>query len=795
MSDIVQDLQEFILANLDTASPSMVQIITEQIIEQGKVNYQGGGNVDGADIPDVTSSFSWQERFNRDPNKHATTTNINTGIVYDTDTGLPVVELSEYPVDEREQTARNNSMFDINSMSNAAIARSFQNAIFSETNVLGLPNIPTPTLHGMFNFLATKDTQIVARNAFYSKPIDDQIDIMSRIDDKNEFGLKNVYNPKIREGILEIALPMTEAESEMQQVNQVPYPSSQSYTTQPNVPLTTTSLRTEPPEFYRSLAESGEKLHKKRLGWVTEKSDKEDAERASLAAAKKESLAAAKKESLAAAPEQQAMDREIQDQALEIDVGLGAGVDVGTPDVSVDAPSRGVPDTSHGGAFNRGGPANMQLGGEAENADTNMEVANVPMGVVSDRDGAPSPFRGGTGVADDLEMEVEAGSYVLNAEAVQLVGISDINTVIRDAYTIAAKLGKLLPEDYDPQNKVPIRISNGEAVIPRSLVEIIGIDKLEKWNEKGLQLRKQKEAMQAKQQQAQPQGPQVASEAPPVQPQSPMQAQMGGLMGYNEGDEVEEEDEITLMDRVSKFFGFDFDDETLFKKLILETLKETGSIQDALKEIEEATQEKAKGGEVQNFKNGGFISNLLDKSEKLIEKYITDDEKFPRKAVLKMTSLATHLPYKLGIGDTESWKENPVIQKIINNDPIIEKIIQAESSGRPRIMSEAGGIGLMQIMPDTWKQPGLGMKGRKDLQGLLDPEENVKFGSKYFNKLLQRLNGNTEHALIAYNWGIGNTEKWIKKGADKNKLPNSTQRYIEKILDYPPLSRPRPEFD
>ena len=418
------------------------------------------------------------------------------------------------------------------------------------------------------------------------------------------------------------------------------------------------------------------------------------------------------------------------------------------------------------------------------------------MGVIRDPDGAPGPSRGGAGVSDDLTMEVPVGSYVLNSDAVGLRGSTYINDKIKEAYDVALASGQEVPADYNPEDKVVIRISNGEALIPKPLVGPIGQRLLEKWNNEGLKVRakrkKEEEKMMAQQKL---QGPQVASEAPPVQPQSPMQAQMGGLMGYNEGDEVEEEDEITLMDRVSKFFGFDFDDETLFKKLILETLKETGSIQDALKEIEEATQEKAKGGEVQNFKNGGFISNLLDKSEKLIEKYITDDEKFPRKAVLKMTSLATHLPYKLGIGDTESWKENPVIQKIINNDPIIEKIIQAESSGRPRIMSEAGGIGLMQIMPDTWKQPGVGMKGRKDLQGLLDPEENVKFGSKYFNKLLQRLNGNTEHALIAYNWGIGNTEKWIKKGADKNKLPNSTQRYIEKILDYPPLSRPRPEFD
>ena len=146
------------------------------------------------------------------------------------------------------------------------------------------------------------------------------------------------------------------------------------------------------------------------------------------------------------------------------------------------------------------------------------------MGVVDDPDGAPSPFSGGTGVEDDLDMEVEAGSYVLNAESVQLIGISDINAVIRDAYAIAAALGKPMPQDFDPQNKVPIRISNGEAVIPKSLVDIIGLDKLEKWNKKGLELRKQKEKFMAQQQQAQPpQGPQVAAEAP-------MQQQMGQLM-------------------------------------------------------------------------------------------------------------------------------------------------------------------------------------------------------------------------------------------------------------------------
>jgi hypothetical protein len=205
----------------------------------------------------------------------------------------------------------------------------------------------------------------------------------------------------------------------------------------------------------------------------------------------------------------------------------------------------------------------LQTGGEAENADTNMEVANVPMGVVSDADGAPSPFSGGTGVEDDLDMEVEAGSYVLNAESVQLIGISDINAVIRDAYSIAAALGKEVPADYDPQNKVPIRISNGEAVIPKALVDIIGLDKLEKWNKKGLQLRKQKEKMMAQQQQQQPpQQQQVASEAP-------MQQQMGQLMdrgGTVAMSQEEDRDEL-YKEEEDKFFNVLTGEEDTLTKL------------------------------------------------------------------------------------------------------------------------------------------------------------------------------------------------------------------------------------
>ena len=201
-------------------------------------------------------------------------------------------------------------------------------------------------------------------------------------------------------------------------------------------------------------------------------------------------------------------------------------------------------------------PQAAQEGGPIQNAETDLETRVGPMGVINDSDGSPGPSLGGEGVADDLTMEVPEGSYILNSDAVSLIGISDINTVIRDAYTIAAALGQELPADYDPQNKVPIRISNGEAVIPAPLVGVIGLDRLERWNAKGLEVRRQRE--EAEKAQAETQAAQPVTEAPPVQP---MQAQMGEMMGFKDGDKVETEllaapeDDRDLATRIASFFG------------------------------------------------------------------------------------------------------------------------------------------------------------------------------------------------------------------------------------------------
>jgi len=118
-------------------------------------------------------------------------------------------------------------------------------------------------------------------------------------------------------------------------------------------------------------------------------------------------------------------------------------------------------------------------------ADTTMDTAGLgPMGLVDDMAGDQV-----TGVEDDLNMEVDDGAYVLNADTVELIGLKDLNELTKDAIDIAIESDIPLPKKIDPTKRVPIKISNGEFVIPAILVPIIGLENLEKMNKRGLEYR------------------------------------------------------------------------------------------------------------------------------------------------------------------------------------------------------------------------------------------------------------------------------------------------------------------
>ena len=123
-----------------------------------------------------------------------------------------------------------------------------------------------------------------------------------------------------------------------------------------------------------------------------------------------------------------------------------------------------------------------------------------------------------------------------------------------------------------------------------------------------------------------------------------------------------------------------------------------------------------------------------------------------------------------------------------------DAMVSVESSGNTNAVSRKGATGLMQVLPSTAMKPGFGMpdifefanfsgeKTAANAQSLLiNPAIGKPYGDLYMQKMLDRYNGNLEHALIAYNWGPGNADKWLKQGADKSKLPEETRNYIKKI--------------
>lgn len=129
-----------------------------------------------------------------------------------------------------------------------------------------------------------------------------------------------------------------------------------------------------------------------------------------------------------------------------------------------------------------------------------------------------------------------------------------------------------------------------------------------------------------------------------------------------------------------------------------------------------------------------------------------------------------------------------------NIDPLLTfAIIKAESNFNRNIKSKSGAIGLMQLMESTALEQAEEVNEEIPVtESLYNPEINIKIGTKYYSKLIQKYNNNTLLALAAYNAGIGNVDKWIEQGiikqdgSDIENIPfKETNNYVRKIVrDY-----------
>ena len=126
-------------------------------------------------------------------------------------------------------------------------------------------------------------------------------------------------------------------------------------------------------------------------------------------------------------------------------------------------------------------------------------------------------------------------------------------------------------------------------------------------------------------------------------------------------------------------------------------------------------------------------------------------------------------------------------------DPaLIYGVIRQESAFMVDARSAAGALGLMQLMPGTGRQTARALRLRyPGSRVLLQSDHNVRIGSAYLRKLLDRFDGSPVLATAAYNAGPRRVVGWLPEQDSLeaplwlNRIPlRETREYVRRVLAF-----------
>lgn len=121
---------------------------------------------------------------------------------------------------------------------------------------------------------------------------------------------------------------------------------------------------------------------------------------------------------------------------------------------------------------------------------------------------------------------------------------------------------------------------------------------------------------------------------------------------------------------------------------------------------------------------------------------------------------------------------------------LVDAVANQESGNRHRnpdgsiITSPKGAKGVMQIMPNTGRNPGYGVRPAQDDS----EEENRREGRDYLAALIKHYGGDERKGLAAYNGGPGRLNKAIRRaqtqGGDwMDYMPSETRKYVPSVME------------
>jgi soluble lytic murein transglycosylase-like protein len=104
-------------------------------------------------------------------------------------------------------------------------------------------------------------------------------------------------------------------------------------------------------------------------------------------------------------------------------------------------------------------------------------------------------------------------------------------------------------------------------------------------------------------------------------------------------------------------------------------------------------------------------------------------------------------------------------------ESFIRAVMRVESDFNPTVVSRAGAMGLMQLMPKTARSMGV--------SDPFDARQNIHGGARYLRLLANRFKGDLVLTVAAYNAGEGAVEKY-----DGIPPYKETQRYVRRVLKH-----------